>query len=444
MINRRSLSSRVRLAGLTGIAVALAAACSPVGDGTGPVRLGINGPTGTADATSARIFECIRSRVSASLYFSNGQVGDFTSRVHWSSSNPAVVRVSNGDEPVPAPGTGFYAFGALTPVAPGTATVRADYQGFSDTITVSVGTPTNIMVHTVDPQTGLPTDPAGNAFRIGVGTSADLLVTAVLDGVPSNVDASATWSFDTPNDAVATINPTSGLILGVAAGGPLTATAKFAPCSLTASTSVSVSPVTALSVVPEFGTDPLYLGNTERFRVLADFGNGPEQDLSTQVRLTSSDTTVAQFNGSLLLSNLLVPLAAGTTNVTATYTTGTGTSATTVTSPPVQATIVADTLSSIAINSTPSPATVIAGSSEIAQFHVIGTYAGGGTQDVTRQVTWTTSDSTIATIVSGGAQAGQAISTGTTPGTATFTGTISTTTPPLTATTTLTTTAPPP
>ncbi|GAC1629020.1 MAG: hypothetical protein NVS9B10_19660 [Nevskia sp.] len=427
-----SLPSRV-LPALIALAVS---ACNPVGNGIGPVRLIINGPTNIPNAATGRIFECVRGPVTATLQFSDGSAGDFTTRVKWTSSNPAVVRVSNGDEPAPPPSTGFFGYGILTPVTPGTATITANYQNLTASIQITVGTPTKITVHTVDPQSLRPVDPAGNSFRIGAGTVQDLTVTALFDNVLTTIDGAATWSFDAPNTAVATIDPGSGLITGVAAGGPLVARAKFSPCSLSASTSVSVVPVQSISITPEFGSDNLFLGNSERMSVFANFGNGPEQDLSLQSTLTSSNTTVGQFSFFSGINILQALAVGGPTNIGATFTAGT----TTLTAPAVPVTVVAGTLQSFTV--TPATGSVVAGSSEVVSFRATGTYAGGAKQDITRTVGWSSSNTAIGRIISGGSQAGQAFSSGSTPGSTTLTATVSTATPS-TATATLTTTAAP-
>lgn len=440
MKQRRSSSMRLLSSSLL-LSALLFAGCSPIGSGIGPVRLVVNGPTGAADASNARIFECIRSGLSATLFFSDGSAGDFTSRVRWTSSNPAVVRVSNGDEPAPAPSTGFFGFGIMTPVAPGTAIVTATYLGLSDSIEISVGTPTNITVHEISTQTALPFDPPNNAFRIGPGTNQGLTVTGMLDGVENTLDSAATWSFDAPDTTVATISATTGVVIGVAAGGPLVARASFSPCTLSASTSVSVAPIQSISIVPEFASANLFVGTSELFRVLADFGDGPEQDISLSSQLSSSNPTAAPFNTGVGITNLLNAIAAaGPIDIGASFNQG----GTIISAPTVPLTTVSGTLDSIAV--TPATASVVAGSNQVAQFTVTGTYAGGTTQDITRLAGWTSSDPTIGQIAAGAAQpamAGQARSTGTTPGSTTLTATVAAATTTPTATATLTTTAPP-
>ncbi|WP_293393569.1 hypothetical protein [Nevskia sp.] len=299
--------------------------CDPIGSGSGPVRLVVNSPDGTVDAASGRVFQCLRTAVSATLVFDDGGAADFTQRVRWTSSNPDVVRVSNGDEPLPLPAVGFYTPGVLTPVAPGTSTVTATFSGFSDSIVITVGTPSSFFVQAKNPQTNIATDIPGGAMRIGPNTAIDLDVQAILDGATVNVDAAAAWAFVTPNTAVATIDPASGVIVGVAPGDPLTARVSFASCSSTVDTAITVAPITAITMVPPpaLATDPLIVGNTQPFTVLADFGDGgPQQDISIQAVFTSTDTAVAAFNLVPGITNLLSSLTAGSASVSATFTVG--------------------------------------------------------------------------------------------------------------------------
>lgn len=422
-------------------------ACNPVGEGIGPTRLVVNGPGAVLDAATGRVYECLRAPITATLFFSDGSAADFTNRVRWSSSNTAALRVSNGDEPLPAPTVGNFAPGTVTPVAPGNATVTASFSSFSDTINLTVATPTSLTIQQTNPQTLIPQSLVNNTLRIGPTTVADLSVLAVVDGIPSTVDVAATWAFDVPNTAVATIDPTSGLIAAVAPG-TLTARARFAPCTMSAAATVTVAPITAITLRPEFNSGapdftpvPLVVGNNERITAMADFGNGPEQDISTQTVFTSSAPTVAGINVIPGLTNVLSALTAGgPVTISATFTSA----GTAIAAPPIQVSTVAGTLQSIAL--TPATATSIAGSSLITEFRAIGTYTGGITQEVTRQVSFTSSNP-VAGIVSGALQtAGQVTPGSLTPGTTTITGTATSSgvTPAPTATATYTTVAPTP
>lgn len=453
MIKFRLSGLRVLSLLLIGASVLGLSGCNPIGHGAGPVRLVVNSPDGTLDANTGRVFECLRTGVTATLFFDDGGAADFTQRTRWTSSNPAVLRVSNGDEPLPAPAVGFYPPGVLTPVAPGTATVTASFSSFSDSIEITVGTPSGFFVQVKNPQTNIATDIPGGSTRIAPTSVIDLDVQAILDGATVNVDAAAAWSFVTPNTAVATIDPASGVLVGVAAGGPLTARASFASCSATADTTVSVAQVNSLSLVPPpaLVSDSLIVGNTQPFTVLAEFNDGgPPQDVSLQAVYTSSNTAVAAFNLVPGITNLLSGLTAGgPIDVSAKFTSGTtatvaGTEFTTQT---VSVSTVVDVLTGIAV--TPTEVSFTAGSNLITPLVVTGTYASGRTQEVTRRTLFTSENTAIVAVSNNTQTAGQVVSGGPTVGTAKITGTVpdpanTSGTTPFTVTTTFTTTAPTP
>lgn len=432
--------------------------CDPIGSGAGPVRLIVNGPDGTVDAAAGRVFQCLRTGVSATLIFDNGGAADVTQRaggqggIRWTSSNPAVLRVSNfNDEPLPLPAVGFYPPGVVTPVAPGTATITATFSGFSDSIVITVGTPSGFFVQAKNPQTNIATDIPGGAMRIGPNTAIDLDVQAILDGATVNVDAAAAWAFVTPNTAVATIDPASGVIVGVAAGDPLIARVSFASCASTVDTTITVAPITAITMVPPpaLVSDPLIVGNTQPFTVLADFGDGgPQQDISLQAVYTSSNTAVAAFNLVPGITNLLSSLTAGSADVSATFTVGKTDTAPGTVFPTqvVSVSTVVDTLTGISM--TPAEVTFPAGSNLITPLVVTGTYASGRTQEVTRRTLFTSENTAIVNVSNSTQTAGQVVSGGPTVGTAKITGTVANPadtagTAPFTATASFTTTATP-
>lgn len=424
----RLSGARALLPLLFGASLVGLSGCNPIGHGSGPVRLAINSPNGVLDADTGRIFECLRTGVTATLIFDDGGAADFTQRVRWTSSNPEVLRVSNSDEPLPAPSVGFFRRGVLTPVAPGTSTVTATFSGFTDTIVITVGTPSGFFVQAKNPQSNIATDIVGGAVRIGPTTVIDLDVQAILDGATVNVDAAAAWAFTVPNTEVATIDPASGVIVGVAPGGPLTARVSFASCSVTADTTISVAPITAITMVPPpaLVSDPLIVGNTQPFTVLADFGDGgPPQDISIQAVFTSSNTAVAAFNLVPGITNLLSGLTAGgPINLTATFTSGTTatTAGTVFTTPAVAVSTVVDVLTGISM--APAAVTFPAGSNLITPLIVTGTYASGRTQEITRRTLFTSDNTAIVNVSNNTQTAGQVVSGGPIVGTATITGTV--------------------
>lgn len=406
----RALSLLLIGASLLGLA-----GCNPVGNGAGPVRLTVNGPNGALDADTGNAYVCLRGGLTASLFFTNGDAADFTQRVTWTSSDDNVVRVSNDrTEPNPAVDGSFFQRGVLTPVGEGTARITAAFGGFTDSIDITVSSPTDFRLKSKNPQTNIPADLVGNAVRIAPRSIIDLDIQAVLDGRIVAVDGAANWSFVTPDTAVATIDGNSGVVVGVAApavaGTPLIARVAFRTCDLTFDAAVTVAPLTALSISRQFGSDPLITGNTESFTVLGDFGDGPEQDLSIQAVFTSSALTTAAFNSLPGVTNVLSALQAGTTDVSATFNTGTIETPMVFTTPTLTVTTQADTLTAIAL--APAELAIIAGASTVTPLVLTGTYASGLTQIINRRALFESDNTRVAQVSNATQTVGQVVSGG--------------------------------
>jgi len=145
-----------------------------------------------------------------------------------------------------------------------------------------------------------------------------------------------------------------------------------------------VAPVTLSSVAVTPAAPTLQKGATQAFTATGTFSDGSTADLSNRVSWSSSDTTVATISPAGLAS----ALAPGTTTISAT--TVSASASTTVT-------VAVPTLSSIAV--TPAGATIRPGASQA--FTATGTFSDGSTAGLTT-VTWSSSDTSVATVSSGG------------------------------------------
>ena len=384
--------------GFQGLAVAGAltlSACGGVGDGIEPVKSALLPLGGVEGAASTKAYTCLNTSVQLVVTFSNGARGDFSSRAVWSSSNPSVAKVSNADLPVPEQEGVFYGRGVVVPAAPGTTTITAKYLDFRSSIQVVVADPTNVRI--------IPAE-----ADVAVGALSDLAISADLDGIASAVDTLATWSFVTANDAVATIASTTGIITGVAEGGPLTAKVSIPGCTAAVfsdvTAPVNVSPLNSLTLTKEF-TDrsQLLVGTTERITATGTLVNGKTQDLSGQVTFTSSDSASLLFLAGSL-RNLVFAAKAATSpiNLTATFSYGPTDSVTTVTSaPPLPITPLDGTLTKVTV----SPVTSDIAPGATLALKATGEYTTTATiptQDITRHVTWTSADTSLVTVQNNG------------------------------------------
>ncbi|MES2683992.1 MAG: hypothetical protein V4650_10785 [Pseudomonadota bacterium] len=365
--------NKVRLAAMAALGVVLAG-CGGLGNGVLPVNAVIQPFGGAEGAATSKAFTCINTGLSLLLDFSDGSRGDFSSRATYSSSNPAVARVSNLDIAVPDQTNIFYSRGTILPVAEGTATITVTYLTFTRTIDVTVSNPGNLRI----------TPASGD---VAVKALLDFAAVADLDGVETPLDALVQWSIVTPNEAVATISATAGTVTGVAAGS-VTARARVPGCDiLTADAEVAVANLQSLALSREFGdNDKLVVSTTERLIATGTLDNGKTQDLSTQVIYTSSDSTaVALVNLGLFNAALALKTVTDPVQISATFS-----APVIATAPAIGIVPVVDALNSIVI----SPASVDVVAGRQTQLNATGTFASGATQDITRHVSWASGNTT--------------------------------------------------
>lgn len=383
--------SRLRMSvrALTALAsVALVTACGGVGDGNKPEYLDIYPPGSQEAADSMRGFECVAQQLTGIATFSDGDRGSYTSRGVWSSSDESVVRVSNGDIPVPGTDDGSeYSAGVLLPVATGQARVIFEYLGMTADIDVTV-TPSGDF--RITPSVG----------RLAPRSSLAFEVKAVLDGVERDITTSARFAFAEANDEVASLDTQSAQVFGISPGGPLDLVATLPLCpEVELHSAVTVAPIQSLVLEHEEGfIGRLQVSTTEALRLYADFGDGPEQDLSPQAAFSSSNEDLADFSSGGLANYLFAMGVGDPVTVEATFPVDDETN---ITSNSLQIQPVDLSLTAIEIQ----PLEASMPSLTSLQFSASGIFANGDyVQPLTRHVEWRSSDTDAVTIASGVSQ----------------------------------------
>jgi hypothetical protein len=387
------------LASALGVVVSALAlsACGDVGEGNKPDKVALLPFEGRLGDASMKAYPCVPTNARLVLTFTDGSEGDFSDRSQWVSSNPAVVKVSNGAEIFTGGGNGqrFQASGSgiLIPVGVGSAVITATYQGLRASITVNVSEGSDFALS----QTNLNMAPT---------TVQPLGVTAKLAGVSTGLNNAVAWRFSAANDAVATLATDASNLtrLTAVAEGNLTLNADFLACDKTLSTPVTVSNATGVTLTREFSgslpinTDQLFFP-LEVLTLNATLANGQTQNVSLQSGATfsSANTALVAFGAAGSTGqNFISPFAAGgPTTVTGSFA---GFSAT--------QNISADTRTLRDVAVTPKTASVPFGTTQ--QFTATGTFTDGSTFDVTRQMSWTSGDVGIALINNTGFGAGLA------------------------------------
>jgi hypothetical protein len=232
---------------------------------------------------------------------------------------------------------------------------------------------------------------SGSVVLTAVGQTAQFTAygsSQMGNGSPTtgNITTSVTWAVSNPQ--VATISA-SGLATAVGTGHTqITAESSgiIATSDLTVTTSSGSSGTPSITVTPGTATET-FIGETTQFIATGSLTGGTAQNLTTQVQWSSSNVQVAAINPS---TGLATAVGAGATTITA-QSGGTIATAT--------LTVVVNTTASnatLAIIPTSATASFVG---ETTQFIALGNLSGGtATQDLTGNVTWSSSDVAIATI----------------------------------------------
>ncbi|HZZ84327.1 MAG TPA: Ig-like domain-containing protein [Anaeromyxobacteraceae bacterium] len=296
----------------------------------------------------------------AYLLFGDGSKQDVTGSAAWTSSAGSVATV---------------AAGAVSGVAPGTATISAAAGGLTGSATVTV---TSAVLDALAVGPDLQTIP--------IGVQLPFAATGIFsDGTQQDLTSQVSWT--TGNPAVATI---SGAGLATAVGqGSTTVTATLG--AQTASASLAVTAV-ALQGIDVFATVTSFAkGTSVTLTAQGNYSDGTTQDLTAQAAWSSSAAavTLSAAGGQELATGAEV----GPATVTASVAGVSGT---------LDLAVTPATLVSIAV--APPTVSVPAGLSQ--QLTATGTFTDGSTQDLTAQAAWSSSDPTLASVSNDPATAG--------------------------------------
>ena len=303
-------------------------------------------------------------RFSATGVFSDSSNQDLTGQVTWSSSNPAVATV------VSSLGNGGFTVG----VSAGTTNISAQFSfaGASATgttlLTVSSATLASIAL---SPATA----------EIAPASGIEYTATATFtDGSKENVNALCSWSSSNPQIAVARTGGATG-----ESAGAVTITAQDGSVTATATLLVNSATLTSIRVTPQ--NSSVAAGFQTGFEAIATFSDGITQDLTPFVIWTSSNSGVASITNRQATPGTATAVAPGTTTISALFAGVSGSTSLTVTNA---------TLTSISIS--PSSASIPVGQGQ--PYTATGAFSDATSLDLTRQVTWGSSDVQVATITS--------------------------------------------
>ena len=290
--------------------------------------------------------------------YSDQSTKDLTAQVTWSSSNTAVASIASG--------------GLLTAMIVNSSpvTVTATLSSVSGTTAVTVATASLTSIEIV----GAPT------VTIANGTSYQFTAYGFYnDGSRHNVTTQATWS--SSNTAAATVGTTGRAASSGVGSTTVTATVG----SIAGTVTLDVTSATIVSMVVAPSTTTIAPQTVQAFTAIGTFSDSTTQNITHDVTWTSNNTGVATISNSSGNVGVATGVATGSSTISASFQSVTGTQTLTVS--PV-------TLSSIAVT---SPSAGMAAGSLLA-LQAVGTFTDGSTQHLETVCTWSSSDTTIATV----------------------------------------------
>ncbi len=313
--------------------------------------------------------------------YSDNSTKDLTATAEWSSSDPSVATVAGAeagttgvsavDSPKTTKGRSVYGKGE------GTTTISASWGGISGRGRLTVKGVKLVSIEVT------PTNPS-----IALGSAQQFSATGTFsDNTTQDLTFSVNWT--SSNEAAATIAP-GGTATSV---GPGTATITAKLWNVTGSTELTVNPATLLSITVTPSSPQIAEGTVQRFTATGLFSDDTTQDLTTAAAWTSSDPGVAAVDS----KGAATAIAPGAVTITAT---SGGVSGST--------TLTVNGVDLVSVSVTPADPAMAKGTT--LQFTATGTYSDDSTQDLTATVTWTSSNTGVATISNAAGSKGLATS----------------------------------
>jgi uncharacterized protein YjdB len=297
--------------------------------------------------------------------YNDGSTQILTGSATWTSSNPAVATVSSS---VPTQGLAKALAGGSTTITASSGTVSG-----STTLTVTSAVISSIVV-----------TPASANIPLGIAQQFTAAGT-FSDGSTQDVTDVVTWKSSSTGVASITV---SGLATGLNIGST-NISATFGAVSGIAPLTVNAANLSSIAITPANGS--IAQGTTLQLTATGTFNDGGTRNLTFRVVWSSSDITVATIgagNG-IASGQQRGSSGSGTTILTATLGS---------VSASVNLTVTNATITSISV--TPVQATIPVGSQK--GFQATGLFSDSSSQDLTANSKWTSSDTSVATVGSGG------------------------------------------
>ncbi|HEX5651223.1 MAG TPA: Ig-like domain-containing protein [Steroidobacteraceae bacterium] len=299
--------------------------------------------------------------------YTDNSTQDLTTQVTWVSSDATVATVSNAAD----------SEGLATTTGVGSTTVSAAHGAVSGETTLTVTDATLVSIEV---------SPA--APSIAHGLTLQFTATGhYTDNSTHDITTQVTWASSNP--AVATASNAAGSNGLATTAGTGSTTVSAANGAVSGETTLTVTDAALVSIEVSPATPSIAHGLTQQFTATGLYSDNSAQDLTAQVTWTSSDAAVATVSNAAGSEGLATTTGAGSTTVSAVSGAVSGETTLTVTDPAL-----------VSIEVSPATPSIANGSTQ--QFTATGRYSDDSTQDLTTGITWTSSDSAVATVSNSG------------------------------------------
>jgi len=296
--------------------------------------------------------------------FTDDSKENLTSSATWSSSDKDVATISNAGS----------SRGRASSKEVGSTTIKATLDGISGSTTLTVTEATLAKIDVT------PANPS-----ITEGTKKQFKATgAYTDSSTQDVTQEATWS--SSDEAVATIS-NAGNSRGLATGSDVGSTKIQATLDgISGSTTLTVTAATLLSIEVRPANTSIASGTKKQFTALGTYNDNSSADLTTEATWSSSEEDVATISNADGSEGLATGSEVGKTTIQATFDGVSGSTTLTVTAGDL-----------VSIEVTPEDPSIPGGKKQ--EFKATGKFGGLSVpQDITASVTWSSSDTDVATI----------------------------------------------
>ena len=305
----------------------------------------------------------LSSQFTATGTYTDNSTQNLTTSVTWSSTNTAVAAISN------AAGSN----GLATSAGTGSTTISAASGAISGSATLTVTPATLVSIAVTPPNPSIANGLSSQFTATGTYT----------DNSTQNLTTSVTWS--STNTAVASISNAVGSNGLATSAGTGSTTISAASGAISGSATLTVTPATLVSIAVTPPNPSIANGLSSQFVAIGTYTTPTTQNLTTSATWSSTNTGVASISNAAGSNGLATSAGTGSTTISAASGAISGSASLTVTPA---------TLVSIAV--TPATASVLKGASQ--QFTATGTFTDASTQNLTTAVTWSSSDTTIASV----------------------------------------------